>query len=337
MTSTENFMKSYAYLAAQKLDADYSAVSYSGYGIVSGYTSSGEKVPDCLVPDYYAMTAKPYSYAKPWDFERRRHDVVVVNLGTNDNTYVSADKETRSVEFTEGYFDFLTVIREKNPDAYIICTLGIMGCEELYPCIEEAVSRFAEEDDRIMCYKSEVQKQSDGYGSDWHPSAITQQKSAYVLADKICTALGIESDKVGLDAAADGKYGLVINEESGANAADYLGYDKSYWINTVTGGNKSSDIRACVSGISLTPGTYTLRFVHTAGRETDISVSVCSAGAPERIYHEGSFAAGADKALYEETFKVSSGDEDCSVFFDIGGADYLNVTLSELSLVKISG
>ena len=42
-TGTENFSKSYAYLTAQLLDADYSAVSYSGYGIVSGYTGSGTK------------------------------------------------------------------------------------------------------------------------------------------------------------------------------------------------------------------------------------------------------------------------------------------------------
>ena len=38
-TSTENFMKSYAYLTAKQLNADYSAVSYSGHGIISGYTS----------------------------------------------------------------------------------------------------------------------------------------------------------------------------------------------------------------------------------------------------------------------------------------------------------
>ena len=41
-TTTENFSKSYAYLTAKKMDADYSAVCYSGHGIVSGY-SQGEK------------------------------------------------------------------------------------------------------------------------------------------------------------------------------------------------------------------------------------------------------------------------------------------------------
>ena len=42
-TSTENYSKSYAYLAAKILDVDYSTVSYSGYGIASGY-SEGKKM-----------------------------------------------------------------------------------------------------------------------------------------------------------------------------------------------------------------------------------------------------------------------------------------------------
>lgn len=337
MTSTENFMKSYAYLAAQKLGADYSAVSYSGHGIISGYSSSGEKEAESLVPDYYTDIAKLPAYAKPWDFENHHNDVVVINLGTNDNTYVSKDPETRSEEFTKGYLDFLKVVREKNPDAYIICTLGTMGCTELYPSVEEAVSLFRKDsDDKIMCYQSAVQSQSNGYGSDWHPSAVTQQLSAYVLADKICTVLGIESDKIGLDAAADGKYGIIINKEAGANASDYLGYDKSYWVNMVSGGKEKSDIRAYVSDIALTPGTYTLRFECTAGKDTEIPVAVRASEEPDKKYFDDVFKAGADKITYEETFTLKEKDECCMLTFDVGGTDYYNVTLSNISLIKTS-
>ena len=130
-TTTENFMKSYAYLTAQKLDADYSAVSYSGHGIISGYTSSGEINTDSLIPDCYELTGKLPDYAENWKFETRSHDVVVINLGTNDSSYVTKDPETRAQEFINGYMDFLKTVREKNPEAYIICTLGTMG-DELY-------------------------------------------------------------------------------------------------------------------------------------------------------------------------------------------------------------
>lgn len=39
--STENGSKTYAYKTAQNFDADYSIVSVSGIGVVSGYTSAG--------------------------------------------------------------------------------------------------------------------------------------------------------------------------------------------------------------------------------------------------------------------------------------------------------
>ena len=47
-TSTENFSKSYAYLASKILNVDYSCVSYSGYGITSGF-SQGDKNADEVV------------------------------------------------------------------------------------------------------------------------------------------------------------------------------------------------------------------------------------------------------------------------------------------------
>ena len=138
------------------------------------------------------------------------------------------DPETRSKEFVDGYLAFLKTVREKNPDAYIICTLGIMG-DDLYEYVEDAVQQYRNTtgDERIMSYHSALQNQADGIGSDWHPSAVTQQKNAYILADKICQALGMESDQVGLDMAADAEYLLNIDPDKGGNAASYVGYDKS--------------------------------------------------------------------------------------------------------------
>ncbi|MBQ8688172.1 MAG: hypothetical protein IJ512_06440 [Ruminococcus sp.] len=332
-TTTENFSKSYAYLAAQQLGADYSAVSYSGHGIISGY-SSGDKNTDSLVPDYYTLTSKQSDYAVPWDFSVRTNDAVVLNLGTNDINYVTAEFETRSVEFTEGYLAFLKVIRENNPDAYIICTLGTMGGEDLYPLIETAVDTFRTEvDDKIMCYASAVQNgNADGYGSDWHPSAVTQQNSAYVLADKICQALGMESSQIGLDVAADGVYDVTMNTEAGANAAFFVGYDKSFWVNMVEGGDSADDIEALISGISLkADGTYRLQFDYTTN--VDVEIPVLVRGSKE--YFSSSVEAVADKQHFEDTFTVSQTDADAEIVFQLGGLDYYNVTLSNVKLVKI--
>ncbi len=177
-TTRENFMKSYAYFTAKALDADCSAVCYSGYGIVSGWTGDGERNASSLLPPLYDVVARKYD--QPWDFSTHPSDVVVINLGTNDTTYTYGD-EIREAEFSEGYEDFLAEVRERNPRSHIVCTLGTMDTQELYPAIEQAVERFKERtgDVRVTSYMADVMDvDSDGAGAGWHPNEITQQKIA---------------------------------------------------------------------------------------------------------------------------------------------------------------
>ncbi len=334
-TTTENFSKSYAYLAARQLGADYSSVSYSGHGIISGY-STGDKNTESLIPDCYTLTSKQAAYAQPWDFASCARDVVFINLGTNDINYVTKEFETRSVEFTEGYLAFLKTIRENNPNAYIVCTLGTMGGAELYPLIADAVELFrAEVDDKILCYESIVQNgTADGYGSQWHPSEVTQQNSGYVVADKICQALGMESSQLGLDVAADAEYKVETDKESGANAAHFVGYDKSFWVNMVIGGDSPDDVEAILSGISLKAGgEYRLQFDYTTSVDNTIPVLVRGTGE----YFKAEVAATGEKQHFEETFTVSEADEAVEIVFQLGGLDYYNSTLSNVKLVKMNG
>ena len=93
-TKTEDCTKAYAYKTAEKLDADYSLVSFSGHGIISGYSGDGKKVLTQLVPPYYTHLGYTWSkndefdpLALDWDFTKREPDVIVINLGTNDDSY----------------------------------------------------------------------------------------------------------------------------------------------------------------------------------------------------------------------------------------------------------
>lgn len=333
-TSTENFMKSYAYLTAKQLDADYSAVSYSGHGIISGYTLTDEKETESLVPDYYEYVGKLGNYKVPWDFESHEKDVIVINLGTNDNTYVSKDLETRGVEFAEGYTAFLNQIHEKNPSAYIICTLGTMGCTEQCPYIEQAAEAFKKESgyDRIMCYQSATHTQSDGMGSDWHPSEKTQQNSAYVLADKICQALGMESDQIGIDVASEAEYSVKTSDT--AHMSDYFSeWDKSYHITTVTGGESKESIQAVASGIGLRKGgNYHFSFQVETSEEVPFCIRDSKTG---EIIFEDVFVGAGTKKPYETDFECSI-TADCEIVFSIGGTDSSRFSLYELKLVKTS-
>lgn len=191
-TETEDATKSYAYKTAEKLDADYSLVCYSGHGIVSGYTSE-KKNTSQLVPTVYEQFAKSYGSANSyynvsseWDFSSFVPDFVVINLGTNDNSYTK-NKQERKDEFTEGYTEFLKMIRKDNPDAYIVCTLGLMG-GELYQSIEDAVSAYTDEtgDSNVSAFRlSQQDMNANGIAADWHPSEKSHEVAANELSEYI--------------------------------------------------------------------------------------------------------------------------------------------------------
>ncbi|OWA33160.1 GDSL family lipase [Saccharibacillus sp. O16] len=196
-TATEDATRAYAYLTAQALEADYSLVCYSGYGIISGYTDNGQKLLTHILPDYYERLAKSEGRLNgtlnpldvEWDFARFVPDLVVLNLGTNDDSYAQ-DEVERQTEFAERYGDFLHTVRRRNPQASILCTLGMMG-DRLYPFVEQAVSHYQSEtgDHRVSVMRFDVQQAEDGYGSDGHPSPLTHAKAAEKLTAHIRTQL----------------------------------------------------------------------------------------------------------------------------------------------------
>ena len=172
-------------------------VACSGFGIISGYTSSElnslQTIPqyyDNIGFSWYPFPDNTNSTDIAWDFAKFQPDVVVVNLGTNDNSYCGSN-ESRKAEYVEGYVDFLKDIRAKNPNATIFCTLGIMG-QELFPQIEEAVAQYTAEtnDTNITSFEFDVQQVSDTICVDWHPSEKTHQKAANALTDYINYVMG---------------------------------------------------------------------------------------------------------------------------------------------------
>lgn len=201
-TATEDATKTYAYKTAQALDADYSLVSYSGYGVISGYTGNGLKAEDALVAPYYDKVGFSYGYFNselevatlPWDFSKAQPDVIVINLGTNDSSYCGSEV-AKQKEFTEGYVGFLKMVREKNPQATILCTLGIMG-DTLYPAIEEAVTAYTLEtgDQNVLSMKFAVQSYNDGFAACYHPTEKTHEKAARKLTAKIEDIMGWEAN-----------------------------------------------------------------------------------------------------------------------------------------------
>lgn len=190
-TATEDVTKGYAYLTAQALNADYSMISYSGYGIYSGYTERERNLAE-LVPPYYTKvgfsrgTINGYRIAQEdWDFRTYKPDMIIVNLGTNDFSYCQ-NHEKRLEEFIVLYQKFLQTIRKKNKNSYILCTYGMMN-QELMPSIKKAIDSYKEanQDAKVSFFLLPLQSEADGYVINYHPSIITHIKSAEILTDKI--------------------------------------------------------------------------------------------------------------------------------------------------------
>ena len=121
-----------------------------------------------------------------WDFSKFPNDVAVINLVTNDGAYAA---ESKHDEYIQEYANFLGLIRENNPNSYIICTLGMMGCENLFPLIEKAISLFG--DKKVFSLLLPNQKVEDGIGSQYHPNKVTHAKVATIVYEKIKEVLGL--------------------------------------------------------------------------------------------------------------------------------------------------
>ncbi len=185
-TATENFTKTYAYLTAEKLGADYSAVCFSGYGIYSGYTSNGIRNAEDIVPLYYDKSCFLYGSREAyWDFGEFQSDIIVINLGTNDASYCGKSFSGRQ-EFTRRYTEFIKQVRLYNPYSYIMCILGDMN-NSMYSCIESAVDSYINEtrDNRVVALSISYRMDINDIVINGHPGYLSNVCAAEDLSMKI--------------------------------------------------------------------------------------------------------------------------------------------------------
>lgn len=190
-TATENAGKSYAGLVTDWMGLESMLTSYSGYGIVSGYTDDPEKrnMEELLPPCYESVGKNGFKLPSgrtvteiPWDFSAWQPEKILINLGTNDLSWC-ADREPRKDLYRKQYKEFLKTVRKNNPGAMILCVLGIMGTG-LNDHMVRAVNEYRAESGDTRIHSMTLQEQDaawDGYGSNYHPTEKTQHR----LAEKI--------------------------------------------------------------------------------------------------------------------------------------------------------
>ncbi|MBQ4091499.1 MAG: hypothetical protein IJC64_04190 [Clostridia bacterium] len=176
----QNGLLTYAYLAAQQLNADVHVFARSGMGL---YTNPCNQATN-LNGIYQRVS--PYSELD-WNLAMRDPDAVVINIGTNDLVTTEQNKPAGNIAFdAEVYKQSYVEMVCEMADAYgrdtlfVLCS-GLME-DELAPYIEEVVEVLCA--DGIIAQQLTFDKYYDG-----HPRVDGHAAAAGKLADTLKTWL----------------------------------------------------------------------------------------------------------------------------------------------------
>lgn len=191
-TLQERSDKAYAFKTAKGLGAEFQCVSWSGIGLISKYVDESINVPDTTItmPLLWPYTDKSASLRlgiepELWNESRFSPDIVVINLGTNDASFVR-DQEDRRVLYVHNLRVLIEEVHRRSPKAKICCCLGIMG-QALCDSVKEAVQLFSKDfpSVQIKAVEFPVQLDEDGIAADWHPSEKSHSKIANIMINEL--------------------------------------------------------------------------------------------------------------------------------------------------------
>lgn len=158
----QDIMQGYAYKTASELNADLSVRASSGIKTATAATA--------LLPNNQSEQIVADD----------RYDVVVIGLGTNDNTENDTEKQA---QLKKDVTTMLTNARTAYPNAKIVWIYGMMITVD-NATIKEAVTEFARKDANVFYFDGFTSNQQGGAG---HPNAEAHSAAGTALADYIKT------------------------------------------------------------------------------------------------------------------------------------------------------
>ena len=212
-TKTESFLDGYSYMLAKKLNAQYSAISVSGFPIYKSRWNQGfllDSVADMIsissYQDEYSLESAPI-----WDNKAYIPDLVIINLGTNDESYFTPGQDwvdnlvkelgsyeavkehetfkkhlvglkTRTIKFLE---DLHKVYGD---DLKVLYIIGMLWCSNfIYDTLEAAVKEYNKVN--VYFHKLKEPVEGDVFGAVWHPSRLMHEKTCEEIYDVIKTRI----------------------------------------------------------------------------------------------------------------------------------------------------
>ena len=187
--------KSYAATVSKEFNADFSVISQCGWGLCWGWDgnentnlySHYQNVCSLLRGDYH----KTLGAQKEYDFSKQ-NDWVIINLGTNDNSALNIENSNKNIEnFYETAKSFLHIIRNKNKNAKILWTLGMISLDKIPSVVQKAILNYKKEssDENVFYLQldsmSDLEKNDKDRGSRGHPGQITHDAAAKKIIEFI--------------------------------------------------------------------------------------------------------------------------------------------------------
>mgnify|MGYP000300434555 FL=1 len=203
-------VRNYTYMVAKELNADYRVFSQSGWGVYTSWDNN----PYRNIPAYYEKicstikgeTIKALGGYEDNDFNAWQSDVIVVNLGTNDEAAfrnpmwrddVTGEEHKQRMnddgtfneedlkKFEDAATNFLKKLRKYNPKAHIVWAYGMLG-STMMPSIKRAVEAYKNQtgDDNVSVLLL-PDTTEETVGARMHPGILSHKRTAKVLADYI--------------------------------------------------------------------------------------------------------------------------------------------------------
>lgn len=180
-----NSWYSYAWMTARKLGAEIHNIAQGGIALMDGTGWFYE-------PDYIGMESvwdkvnyiPDFGQIVPWDFSQYTPQVVLVAIGQNDSHPYDFMKEnyncSQSKRWREHYKAFLLNIRERYPDAYVICCTTLLKHNDAWDCaIDQVVGEVC--DKRILHYTfSRNGKGTPGHLRISEAEEMAEEMAAYI-------------------------------------------------------------------------------------------------------------------------------------------------------------
>ncbi len=171
-TRTENALTSYGALAAEKLQADFSIIAIGGYPVYKSPWNSFATIK--TIPQMFSFAdydwGTTFENSIPWDNQKFIPDLVVVNLGTNDDQYLLPLKENRDLElvnFKKSLKDFVDLLLKTYPKSKVLLTIGMIKVSLVTKLIKEVALSYP---DRVFFHEFVSLKEGGYMANGGHPN-----------------------------------------------------------------------------------------------------------------------------------------------------------------------